>query len=83
MAFASRRSGSFLLLTLSLAAAPACGDRSAEEAQDTSFVLRGTAPLAALLGVGAQLDACAAERVSFWSWLSHYAPADPDGGDAA
>ena len=54
-----------------------------EEAQDTSFVLRGTAPLAALLGVGAQLDACAAERVSFWSWLSHYAPADPDGGDAA
>lgn len=54
-----------------------------EEAQDGVCILRGTAPLALLLGLEAQLLASEAEGTSFWSWLSHYAPAGPHGGDAA
>lgn len=55
----------------------------AEEAQDDVRILRGTAPLALLLGLEAQLLASGVEGASFWSWLSHYAPAGPHGGDAA
>lgn len=54
-----------------------------EEWQDERYVLRGIARLASLLGQGEQLRMLGEGEAAFWSWLSHYAPVDPDGDAAA
>lgn len=54
-----------------------------EEDGNERYLVRGTGPLAGLLGLGDVLLAATAGDAEYWSWLSHYAPVGPDGDQAA
>lgn len=51
--------------------------------QPESVVIRGQAPLRALLGYRQVLAGMTANTANLWVWLSHYARVSPPDGDAA
>lgn len=54
-----------------------------EDAQRSFVVTRALGPLRNLLGFPAVLHRVAGDSARLWTWLSHYAPTDPEGGGKA